>query len=114
MKYPLAILAALLLAAPCVAQVGLSVPPPPTVAKINLLGWLGEPLSSYLEQSKPQIREKPAPLLSVLAANTAAYQLPKQAFFCRWETKMEKAARVPVKFRLGEVQYTEGLEGKRD
>ena len=35
------------------------------------------------------------------------------AFFCKIEVKMEKAARFPVKFRLGDVQYVDKLEGKR-
>ena len=40
------------------------------------------------------------------------YQAQELAFFCRWEVKMEKASKMPVKFRLGEVQYTERMEGK--
>ena len=32
--------------------------------------------------------------------------------FCRLEWKMEKAVRFPIKFRIGEVQYVEQLEGK--
>ena len=35
------------------------------------------------------------------------------AFFCKVEVKMEKAARFPIKFRLGDVQYVDQLEGKR-
>ncbi|MEZ4984210.1 MAG: hypothetical protein R2795_04100 [Saprospiraceae bacterium] len=36
------------------------------------------------------------------------------AFFCRVEVKMEKAARIPVLFRLGDVPYVDKLEGKRE
>lgn len=35
------------------------------------------------------------------------------AFFCKIEVKMEKAVRFPIKFRLGDVQYVDQLEGKR-
>lgn len=35
------------------------------------------------------------------------------ALFCKLEVKMEKAARFPVKFRLGDVEYVDRLEGKR-
>lgn len=34
------------------------------------------------------------------------------AFFCRLEVKLEKATNLPIKFRLGEVQYAENREGK--
>jgi hypothetical protein len=36
----------------------------------------------------------------------------RMAFFCRLEASMEKAARLPVRFRLGDVQYNDYLEGK--
>ena len=42
----------------------------------------------------------------------AAYSYEKLGAFCKWEVQLEKAARMPVKFRLGEVQYVERLEGK--
>lgn len=41
-----------------------------------------------------------------------AYSYDKLGIFCKWEVQLEKAARMPVKFRLGEVQYVERLEGK--
>jgi hypothetical protein len=41
------------------------------------------------------------------------YQYEDLAFFCKWEVKLEKAAQMPVKFRLGDVQYVDWLEGKR-
>ena len=41
-----------------------------------------------------------------------AYAYDELGFFCKWEVKMEKAAKIPVKFRLGEVQYVERMEGK--
>jgi len=34
------------------------------------------------------------------------------AFFCKIEVKMEKSARFPVKFRLGDVRYVDEMEGK--
>lgn len=36
------------------------------------------------------------------------------AFFCRVEAKNDKAAKMPVRFRLGSVDYVDYLEGKRD
>lgn len=34
------------------------------------------------------------------------------AFFCRIEWRLEKAARFPIRIRLGEVQYVDQLESK--
>ncbi|MBK6947769.1 MAG: hypothetical protein IPH16_06610 [Haliscomenobacter sp.] len=34
------------------------------------------------------------------------------AFFCRIEWRLEKAARFPIRIRLGEVQYVDQMEGK--
>ena len=34
-------------------------------------------------------------------------------FFCKMELKREAKAKRPVKFRLGDVQYVDRLEGKR-
>ncbi len=42
----------------------------------------------------------------------ASYNCNELAFFCRLEVKMEKAAKLPVKFRLGDVQEVDYLEGK--
>lgn len=46
---------------------------------------------------------------------TAPYLLYQQhlAFFCRVEVKIDQAAKLPVRFRLGSVDYVDYLEGKR-
>lgn len=36
------------------------------------------------------------------------------AFFCRLELKIENTTKFPIKFRLGDVEYVDRLEGKRD
>ena len=41
-----------------------------------------------------------------------AWRYQDLAFFCKLEVKMEKTFKMPVKFRLGEVQYVEKMEGK--
>lgn len=49
----------------------------------------------------------------------AGYETPRMynyhnlAFFCRLEVKIEKASKIPVRFRLGSVPYVDYLEGKR-
>ncbi len=42
-----------------------------------------------------------------------AYAYKDLAFFCKIEVKLEKVAKMPVKFRLGSVDYVDYLEGKR-
>jgi hypothetical protein len=41
-----------------------------------------------------------------------AYCAADLAFFCRLEVQMEKATKIPVRFRLGDVQQVDYLEGK--
>ena len=40
------------------------------------------------------------------------FKIDDLATFCKLELKLEKAVNMPIKFRLGEVQYVERLEGK--
>ena len=40
------------------------------------------------------------------------FENKKLPFFCDLEVKLEASAKIPVKFRLGEVQAVEKLEGK--
>ena len=42
------------------------------------------------------------------------YNYKELAFFCKLEVKMEKNAKLPIKVRLGDVDYVDWLEGKRD
>ncbi|MEM7574184.1 MAG: hypothetical protein AAF433_14855 [Bacteroidota bacterium] len=42
-----------------------------------------------------------------------SFPLPHLAFFCRIEVELEKAVKMPVRFRLGSVDYVDYLEGKR-
>jgi hypothetical protein len=52
----------------------------------------------------------PPPLVTPRVRNVYNYE--DLAIFCRLEVKAERAAGFPVKFRLGEVNYVEQLEGK--
>lgn len=51
-------------------------------------------------------------LNSSVLSTPKAWKYEDLAFFCRLEVKMEKAAKFPIKVRLGEVQYVEKMEGK--
>lgn len=57
------------------------------------------------------IKENRASMMTVSMPKVYCYA--NLAFFCRLEVQMEKAARFPIKFRLGDVPYVDWLEGKR-
>lgn len=42
------------------------------------------------------------------------YSYDDLALFCKLEVQLERAFRLPVKIRLGDVQYVDWLEGKRE
>jgi len=43
-----------------------------------------------------------------------AYAYKDLAFFCKVEVQLEKTVKLPVKLRLGSVDYVDYLEGKRE
>ena len=45
-----------------------------------------------------------------ISGNFYAKQLP---FFCSKELQLQKAVGIPIKFRVGSVEYCDKLEGKR-
>ncbi len=85
----------------CAQQAGLRYPPKVKPVLQHFL--LHEPIIRT-EQTNPIPPKTPLP---------AAWRYHDLAFFCKIEVKMEKAAKFPVKFRLGDVQYVDRLEGKR-
>lgn len=43
-----------------------------------------------------------------------AYRFEELALFCRIEVRLERVTKIPVRFRLGSVDYVDYLEGKRE
>jgi hypothetical protein len=50
-------------------------------------------------------------LVTVLPANQ---YLKKLGFFCKRELEIEKATKLPLRFRLGSVAYTDRMENKNN
>ena len=90
------------------------------------------PISKNLSQLKSQKHidklsfSKSLPSPKYLAGNYAkgnttrqqsqplAYAYKDLAFFCKIEVQLEKSIKMPIKFRLGSVDYVDYLEKKRD
>ena len=61
--------------------------------------------SGFSIDNQQVVKDKPRPIPYVFSVET----LP---FFCKIEYKLGLNNKLPIKFRLGDVQYVEQLEGK--
>jgi len=75
--------------------------------KIFLLSMPGKP-SSLL--NVVTIIKKPTSIKPIIAPD---YYVNHLGFFCKHEIKLEKATRVPFRFRLGSVEDCDRMEGKQ-
>ena len=67
------------------------------------------PLDKYAIRSTKTI---PAIVPNTFSISNQYYE--HLGFFCKVELRLEQKNKLPIKFRLGEVQYVERLEGKYD
>lgn len=65
-------------------------------------------LNQVLHASELVNSKKPTSLIEI----PKAYHYDNLAFFCKVEVDLEKASKFPIKFRLGDVEYVDRLEGK--
>ena len=70
-----------------------------TSAKVN-----SKPVSS--------VKISSFPVMSLRASLSKDYYAKHLPFFCKKELQIEKATRIPIRFRLGSVEYCSKLEGK--
>ena len=91
------------------AQIGLTVQQnsvlPIKVFKSNIPNYDTSGLFMKLETNYPSV-------LNNFAKQPTIYSFDHLALFCKIEVQLEKAVKFPVKFRLGDVQYVDKLEGK--
>ncbi|MBK9487115.1 MAG: hypothetical protein IPO01_18600 [Chitinophagaceae bacterium] len=75
---------------------------------------------NYIQQSKNKTQEKrvvnvnPVLYLNSLSHSVIAadFYTCNFGYFCKKELQFEKATKIPLRFRLGSLQYNDYLEGK--
>lgn len=81
--------------------------------KIENHNYFSIPAISILYDNKfYQFKKSPVSNFNQVDLTEITFDCNDLATFCRLELKLEKAAKFPIKFRLGEVQYVERMEGK--
>jgi len=73
-------------------------------AQINLRV---EPNQPSYAQKMDSLRKSPVKILP------PDHYVKGLGFFCKKELQLEKATKIPFRFRLGSLEYTDQLEGKR-
>ena len=51
-------------------------------------------------------------IIGLKNVNVKRPSLAHTAFFCKIEDKLERSAKIPVKMRIGDINYTNMMEGK--
>ncbi len=95
----------LLGAFPMQAQIGLSI----QMALDQIVSTTKAPVLALAKTPTPAPLPNP-PLSMIQQSIPSSYSYDHLGVFCKLEVQLEKKFKLPMKFRLGEVHYTEQLE----
>ena len=76
------------------------------IAAVSVNAQQVQKFSSTTQQRIDSLRNVPIKIIS------ADYYTHNLAFFCKKELQLEKLTKVPFRFRLGNIDYVDQLEGK--
>lgn len=84
----------------------------PELKAVNPLPFVATSPPLFLFWSKYEIADLPTFAYARHQKTPSVYAYKELGVFCRLDVRLEKRAGFPIKFRLGEVQYVEKMEGK--
>jgi len=85
----------------------------PAHLQLDLREHFGFSGPASAQQTRPDLPPfTPASALDLAATPGGQYYVNHLGFFCKQELVIEKATRIPLRFRLGSLDYVNKLEGK--